>query len=349
MKKLEKKNIALLPTPIQTLDNLAKELGINNIYIKRDDLTGFEVGGNKVRKLEFLVADALKNNYDTLLTYGALQTNHGRQTIAVARKFGLDAVLIANCNELPSTLSGNLLLDKIMDADIRFVDTKNCKSFSEKELLKGKFAERIIEEYEQNSKKVYDIALGGSDRIGVMGYIEFVKELLIQIKEQDLKIDYIIAPRGSGGTLAGLILGKKFYNADFEIFGIDVLEYTDEMKDNFLNYCNDCASFLEMNISVESEDIKCFGDYVGNGYGVADNDTFKTIVDVAKCEGIYVDPTYTGKAMRGMIGLINSEIIEKSANVMFIHTGGLPGIFADQYSEYFNDLLLKNKLEIEEL
>ena len=235
--KPEKVKTALLPTPLYKLDNLSAELS-SNVYIKRDDLTGMAFGGNKLRKLDYLVKEAKDAGYTALMTFGGTQTNHGRQTAAVACKYHMKSIIIANMNSdaPPETLSGNLLLDEILGCDVIFMDMASInknKDGKEPHVIKQEtaklrkaVAQKVIELYEAKGEKVYEMPAGGSTTTGVLGYFDCVEEILEQMNAENLQIDYVVCSSGSNATYAGLWLGAKYYHAPFQVIGCTVSPYS---------------------------------------------------------------------------------------------------------------------------
>lgn len=320
MKSFPKINICLLPTPIHKLENISRDTGVD-IYIKRDDMTGFGLGGNKLRKLEYLAYDAIDNHCDTLLTYGGPQTNHGRLTAAVATRLGMKCIIIAD-GEKPDRPTGNLILDKMMGADLYFTDAAN-----EKESLTAK----VVRQYEENGHKIYNIPIGGSSVIGAIGYFEAVKEINTQLDEMKLSISNVICAYGSAGTYAGLILGQKYHHTPYEVTGVSVSHKTECDLAQHAAYINRVSNQLELGITIERKDMRIEMDYVKNGYNVPDKETRDCVYYVAKKEAIILDPCYTGKAFNGLLNLIRKNVIPQGSSVLFIHTGGVPGIYSDTH------------------
>lgn len=352
--KPDKVKTAILPTPLHKLDNLSAQLK-SDVYIKRDDLTGMAFGGNKLRKLDYLVKEAKDAGYTTLMTFGGTQTNHGRQTAAVACKYGMKSIIIANmhADAPPESLSGNLLLDEILGCDVIFMDMSSInrnKEGKEPHVIKQEtaklrkaVAKKVIEMYEARGEKVYEMPAGGSTTTGVLGYFDCVEEILGQLKEKDLRIDYIVCSSGSNATYAGLWLGAKYYNAPFQVIGCTVSPYSWQNNVNMAKLINETSERFGLGIHAEPEDVTILGDYSGVAYDVPDERTFSTIYRLARSEGIFVDPCYTGKGFTGMLDLIESEKIPAGSNVLFIHTGGVPGLYSEQHVEMFNKQLWENK------
>ena len=349
-----KVHTAILPTPLYKLDNLSAELK-SNVYIKRDDLTGLAFGGNKLRKLDYLVKEAKDAGYTTLMTFGGTQTNHGRQTAAVACKYGMKSIIIANMNSPapPERLSGNLLLDEILGCDVIFMDMSSINDHKEGKAphvikaetskLRSAVAKKVIEMYEAKGERVYEMPAGGSTTTGVLGYFDCIEEILEQLNEKELRIDYIVCSSGSNATYAGLWLGAKYYNAPFEVIGCTVSPYSWQKNIDMAQLINDTSDRFGLGVHAEAEDVKLLGDYSGIAYDVPDEKTFQSIYRLARTEGIFVDPCYTGKGFTGLLDLIETEKIPAGSNVLFIHTGGVPGLYSEQHVDMFNKQLWEGK------
>ncbi len=343
------------PTPLHRLDRVSEELGCN-IFIKRDDLTGLGFSGNKVRKLQYLVHDAKEKGCNTLLTFGGTQTNHGRQTAAVACRYGMKSIIIATSEDgkIPEHLSGNLLLDAILDCDVRFLDTSMLHS-GDKHLnvdeikaetmrLRQIAAEKVIAEYEARGDKVYMMPPGGSTTIGGMGYFYTAKEIMEQLEQMHQPIDYLICSSGSNGTYAGLWLGSKYFGASYQVIGAAVSPRSELYIENMVKYINEISSSYGLGITAAPEDMHLLcTEYAGTAYDVPDEKTFETIYRLARSEGIFVDPCYTGKGFSAVYGLVESGQIPKGSSVLFVHTGGLPGLFSQQHLDMFSRDLWENK------
>lgn len=307
--------IANLPTPIQKLSNLSDKYGIG-IYLKRDDFTGIETSGNKVRKLEFAIGDAIEKGCDTIITAGALQSNHCRSTAAVCAKLGLNCELIIK-GEKPDVFEGNLFLSNILGANTHYISPDD--SVDEK-------MEEIKKEISLKGKKGYIIPIGASNAVGSLGYAENIKEIVKQEKELDLEFDTIAVTVGSGGTYAGLWYANETIENSKDIIGFSVSESREEftvaVKDILIDmYKRD--GIIKENIDEDRIIIK--DEYVGDGYALSKPDEIEFICEIAKLEGVIFDPVYTGKAFRGMITEIESGNFNRYKNILFIHTGGLQG------------------------
>lgn len=337
------------PTPLHRLDNLSEELGCR-ILIKRDDLTGLGFSGNKIRKLQYLVRDALDQGCTTLLTFGGVQTNHGRQTAAVACKYGMKSVIIATLDgaQPPQELSGNLLLDAILDCDVRFLDTSCLDAHGlrpdEKKAeivkLRRKAADQVIAEYEARGDKVYEMPAGGSTPLGALGYFFAVKEITEQLAAMGEAPKYLVCPSGSSGTYAGLWLGSRYFNAPFEVIGSCVSPHGEVYRTAMADYINRTSHTYDLGITAHPEDIRMLcTECAGPAYDTPDPETFSVIYKLARAEGLFVDPCYTGKGFAGLLHLIRTGAIFKGSSVLFLHTGGLPGLYSEHHLNVFTQSL----------
>ncbi|MFP3855373.1 MAG: 1-aminocyclopropane-1-carboxylate deaminase/D-cysteine desulfhydrase [Anaerolineales bacterium] len=321
MKKLEvlpRTPLANLPTPIQPLPRLGSELGIE-LWVKRDDLTGLAFGGNKTRKLELLVADAQANGADTLVTTGAIQSNHCRQTAAAAARAGLkcDLVLVG---EPPETPQGNLLLDHLLGADIHWTDKAG----------QGMKYDQVMAELGRAGGNPYAIPYGGSNPLGVAAYALAMKELL----DQDPAFDAIMLASSSGGTQAGLILGAEGHGFNGRILGISIEPVEEELIGIIRQLLTDTVDQFELDLKPENLAIEVSDDYLGAGYAVMGQLEKRAIERFAATEGVLLDPVYTGRAAGGMLDLVEKGAIKPGQRVLFWHTGGPPALFA--YNSQFS-------------
>ncbi len=319
--------LAYLPTPLEHLPRLSNHLDGPKIWIKRDDLTGPSFGGNKVRKLEFVMADAISKGSTVVITTGGIQSNHARATAAVSRKLGLKAVLVLRGKE-PSEINGNLLLDRILGADVRFfpVDREEIP----------RIMEEVADELRRNGEKPYIIPLGASYPIGATGYVNSVIEIYNQAKEMGLKIDWIVHAAGSGGTQAGLVFGTKMLKINAKVLGISMGPDAESLRRASLKIAEGISNLLGVNVQVSPEDVKVIDDYVGEE-GKISKEVVEAIKTLARTEGIMLDPVYTAKAMVGTIELVRNGFFDVNDNLLFIHSGGLPGLFA--YGKEVSDLI----------
>lgn len=312
--------LANLPTRIEKLSRLSKELAGPNIYIKRDDQTGSEVSGNKVRKLEYAVKEALDTNCDTLITCGGIQSNHARATAAVAARLGLNSCLLLRSDETPD-VDGNYFLDKVLGADIRFASSKD---FSEK---RAEMMEDIKEELDKSGKKGYIIPVGASNGIGTFGYYNALDEIKAQEKELGISFDAIVISVGSGGTYAGLFLASKVKGYSGKIYGVNVCDDEEYFVNQIDEVLKESLDYIDVDVQFSKDEINILDGYVGDGYAISRQEEIEFIHDLAKKEGLILDPVYTGKGMYGLVNEIKKGTFKDCENILFIHTGGLFGLF----------------------
>jgi D-cysteine desulfhydrase len=312
-------------TPIEKLEHLTRELGGPDIYIKRDDLLGLAGGGNKTRKLEFLVADALGQGADTLITVGAVQSNHCRLTLAAAVKEGLRCRLLLE-QRVPGSYnpraSGNNFLFHLLGVEaIRVVDAGTDLAAA----LQAMAAEVAAE-----GRKAYVIPGGGSNPLGALGYVACAEEILAQTFELGLRVDHIVCASGSAGTQAGLLTGLAGNHAGIPVTGINVRRTREEQEPLVYALARETAAFLGLRDGAPREAVTCLGEWVGPGYSLPTREMVEAVRMVARLEGILLDPVYTGKAMAGLIGLVRQGRFAKGEHVLFLHTGGSPALYAYQ-------------------
>lgn len=309
--------LATLPTPLDELPRLSKELGVR-VVMKRDDLTGFALGGNKARKLEFLVADALDKKADVLVTGGGVQSNHVRTTAAAARKAGMDAVGVFFSSPAGQG-NGNLLLDQILGAQLVYAQADK----HETELV----VQRVCDDLRAKGRNPYLIPVGGSTKLGVVSYILAAGEVLEQLRAQGIRPDAIVLTTGSCGTHAGVLAGMKFYGADIPVHGITVSRVKRECLERIGRLVRETGEFLERDFSLNENDVIVHDGYLGEAYAKITPEARAAIRQVARLEGIFLDPVYTGKAMAGLIDLTARGVFARGSTILFWHTGGAPGIF----------------------
>jgi D-cysteine desulfhydrase len=289
------------------------------IYIKRDDLTGLAFGGSKTRKLEYLLGDAKSQNCDTIITAGAQQSNHCRQTAAASAFLGMECHLVLG-GEQPSEFKGNLLLDKLFGAQLHY-----CGN-----LRKGEKIPEIVEQHKAIGKTPYVVPYGGSNSIGTLGFVTAVEELKLQMTAMDLHFSHMVFASSSGGTHAGLMVGKALYNLDTEILGIGIDKDEIEgmpLETFVLKLAKATALKLGLDMNFHKNDIYLNNNYLGEGYGIVGEAEKEAINLLARFEGILLDPVYTAKAMAGLIDLIRKQQFDRTDKVLFWHTGGTPALF----------------------
>ena len=317
-----------MPTPLERMEALSRHLGGPSIWIKRDDCTGLSTGGNKTRKLEYLMADALAHGADTVITAGALQSNHARQTAAAAAKLGLTCHLVVDNRtgrtDAAYTESGNMLLDRLHGAHI----ARHPGGTD----LPGEM-ETLAAELRDSGRKPYVIPIGGSNVVGALGYANAALELLAQAAGIGLRIDHLVHASGSTGTQAGLVVGMQALNAGIPVLGVSVGAPRETLEPRVLALAEQAAAHLGLPGLVGARNVQVTSDYVGQAYGVPTEGMIEAVRLVAGKEGILLDPVYSGKAMAGLIDLIGKGRFGKDDNVVFLHTGGAVGLFG--YPEVF--------------
>ena len=316
-------SLAHLPTPLEHLPRLTAELGGPQIWVKRDDCTGLATGGNKTRKLEFSLAAAIEEGADTIVTVGALQSNHVRQTVAATCKLGLSCeVLLEHRVQDPSDYyanSGNVFLDRLFGANLHEHPAGTDFDAAMQE---------VAEEVRSKGGKPYIIPGGASDKIGALGYVNWALELLSQANDQGLVIDHLITATGSAGTQAGLIVGLKAMNSNVPLLGIGVSAAQAAQEEKVFELAVETADYIGASGVVQREDVVANCDYVGDGYGIPTESMNEAIIMLARTEGLLFDPVYSGKGLAGMIDLIRRGEYSKSQNIVFLHTGGSVALFA---------------------
>jgi len=312
------KKVSLLPTPFHYLDNISKILG-RAIYIKRDDLTGFALSGNKTRKFDFLVADALKQKCDTVIGIGANQSNFCRILSGVGAKYGLEVHLVLN-GKKPLRPTGNLLIDHMLDANIHHVETEDAA-------VRMAAAQEIAAQLRDQGKKVYFLPPGGSIPIGALGYTAAFAELLEDFKRQDVTIGKILHASSSAGTQAGLVLGQAITQWPGKIIGISVDVPEAELKENVYQLARAAGDLI--GVKVDRTLIFTDGRYIGPGYGKRTPECEAAVSLFAKQEGVFLDYVYTGKAAAGLIDYCQNNRVGPAEKIAFIHTGGNIELFAE--------------------
>ncbi|RMF83057.1 MAG: D-cysteine desulfhydrase [Nitrospinota bacterium] len=323
--KFPRVRLAHLPTPLEEMQVLTRTLGGPRLFIKRDDCTGLAFGGNKTRKLEFLLGHAQKQGADTLITEGGVQSNHCRQTVAAAIRCGMECVLVLDQGERRE-VTGNLLLDQILGARIVLVEKREERQPT---------MERIAAELRSQGKHPYIIPTGGSNGIGAVGYASVVHELEMQANELGIPIDAIVAASGSGGTQGGLVLGAKLLHSQAQIIGISDGAPRERLVEDVLRVAREGAAYLQVPLTFTPEEIMVYDEYAREGYGVPNPGMIEAVRLLARTEGILLDPVYSGKAMAGLIDLVRQGVFRKDQVIVFIHTGGTPALFA--YREVFQE------------
>lgn len=311
-------HFAHLPTPVEELTRLSEMLGGPRLLVKRDDQTGLAFGGNKTRKLEFLVAEALEGGADMLISAGAIQSNHCRQTAAAAAKFGLACTLVLT-GHMPERPSANLLLDQLFDAQIVNVPDRANRD----RVLKETFDRAAAE-----GKKPYLVPYGGSSSTGALGYAFAMEEFV----KQDVHADWIVFGTSSGGTHAGLVLGQRAFGYSGKVLGVSIDESEEWLKAHVSSLASDASERLGPRINFTPQDVLATDEYCRAGYGVLTDAERKAVRLFAETEGLLLDPVYTGRAAAGLVDLVRKGFFKKYETVLFWHTGGQPALFADTYA-----------------
>jgi D-cysteine desulfhydrase len=307
------------------LERLSKKWNGPDIYIKREDDTACLLSGNKVRKLEFLLADARTKGADTLITCGGIQSNHARATAVVARRWGLDCHVILRGKEIQIP-DGNYLLDSLVGTKITFVSPSQY-------LNRGQIFDRLEKELIRQGKRPYSIPEGGSNGLGALGYVKAMEEVRDQTGERGIQFDAIVLAVGSGGTYTGLWIGKKFFAINAEVIGFNVAASAHYFREKILQCAKETERLLNLDFRLNQEDIQIIDGYVGKGYARSRPEEISLIKEIAQLEGIVLDPVYTGKAMFGLADQIKKGKFKKGQKVLFLHTGGIFGLFA--YKQWF--------------
>jgi len=314
--------VAHLPTPLERLDRLSAELGGPEIWIKRDDCTGLSTGGNKTRKLEFLMAEAEAQGADMVMTQGATQSNHARQTAAFAAKMGLACHILledrTGSNDPNYNTNGNVLLDHLHGAT---TEKRPGGVDMNAEM------EAAAETFRAEGRRVYTIPGGGSNPTGALGYVNCAFEMLGQVNDRGLKIDHIVHATGSAGTQAGLVTGLQALNADIPLLGVGVRAPKPKQEENVYNLACATAEKLGCAGVVAREDVVANTDYVGEGYGIPTESGLEAIAMFAELEAILLDPVYSAKGAAGLIDLVRKGHFKAGERVIFLHTGGSAALF----------------------
>lgn len=321
--KLPRTQLGFFPTPLQKLERLSKEFGVN-LYLKRDDFSGINIfGGNKIRKLEYLIGDALDKGCNYVFTFGATQSNHAMQTVTACCRCGLKPVLFLESIVDPdeNDVRSNLLIDKIMGAEIHILPEG---------IDLEKEAKKRIDELETQGNKCYVVPMGGANEVGSTGFLGGYTELTEQLNEKGLSADYIFHATGTGGTLAGLVGGKKLLNSDTKIISIDVSDKTEEFYENVAELATKTLKRIGYDEVITVKDINHDLNYFGEGYEIPTESASNAIKKLARSEGILTDPVYSGKAFSALIDYIEKGKVEKGSTIVFWHTGGATALFAEK-------------------
>ena len=331
-----------LPTPLEHLPRLSQFIGGPEIYVKRDDCTGLAFGGNKVRKLEFLMGDALSRKATTIVTMGTVQSNHPPLTAAAACKLGLSCELVLEnrvaIDDIEYHRSGNPFLNRLYGASTHIVSIGADAAAA----LKS-----VADEVRQRGEIPYIIPRGGSTPVGALGYVQCASEILDQAEHEALSFDYIVHATASAGTQSGLLVGLKAMGYDTPVIGIGVNASESVQTQRVFDLACETADYLGKPGLVTRDDVIANCDYVGAGYGLVSRDMNASLLQVARLEGLLLDPVYSGKCMAGLIDLTRKGLFASARNILFIHTGGVPALFGYR-EQLFDSLSEKNTGQLNE-
>ena len=337
MARFPRQPLIHLPTPLQKMSRLTALLGGPEIWMKREDLTGLAFGGNKSRKMEYILADILAQKADTVITWASLQSNWCLQMSAAARMFGIEPILVLfKTYDLPEEPDGNLLLDRLLGAEVRIKEGGRGKSVSLETGLSH--LEAVADEARKKGRRPYLVPVGGSmpagsmsQPLGALAYVQAMAELAEQmVGALGLQIDAVVHATGSGGTQAGLVVGAKALGLETRIIGISVSEEKTSFARIVLDICRRTEEALGLGTVVNPEDVIVLDDYLGQGYGIVDRQVARILSEVFRAEGVVLDPVYTAKAMVGLQDLAHKRFFQPGQAVVFFHTGGTPALFPNR-------------------
>ncbi|MEX0965112.1 MAG: D-cysteine desulfhydrase family protein [Pseudohongiellaceae bacterium] len=322
--------LAQLPTPITKLEKFSQQFEQTTIWVKRDELTGTEVSGNKIRKLEFCIAEAQRQSCDTLITCGGIQSNHCRATAVLGARLGMKVHLVLR-GEKPEMPEGNLLMDYLSGAEITYLTQRDWRGHED-------LARELQAFYAKEGRKAYFIPVGASDEVGVWGYIKAAEELKQDFHDIEMEPEYIVTATGSGGTQAGLIVGTQLLGMRSQVVAFNVSDDAAYFEKKINEDVTLWQQRYKQPFDLENMRIQTVEGYLGAGYGIAGPEIFATIAELAASDGIFLDPVYTGKAFHGMVAELqkgDAGQLPDARNVVFIHTGGLFGLFPQQQNFRF--------------
>ncbi len=328
--KPERLPLANLPTPIEPLERWSADLGGPSIWVKRDDLTGMDLSGNKIRKLEFVTRAAQDEKADVLITCGAVQSNHARATVIAASRLGMKAHVVLRGVQ-PELMQGNYFLDRLYGAECTFITPEEYRE------QRQQIMDNLAEGYKRLGLRPFVIPEGASDGLGAFGYAHAVAEIMEQEKMLGVRFDAVICAVGSGGTLAGLILGKEIEGWDAQVIGINICDDADYFTRRVIEILGEVRSLYLPDLIIRPEMISIIDGYIGDGYGKSRPRELQTIIRLARREALLLDPVYTGKAMHGLVQEIARGRFTGMRNILFLHSGGLFGLMG--VTETFQSLL----------
>ena len=322
--KLPRVALGHWPTPLHELLRLSATLGGPRIFVKRDDLTGLALGGNKCRKLEYVLGDAKQRGIDTLITTGSSQSNFALQMAAAARKLEMKPYLVLVKGAHIET-QGNLLLHNILNSTVNILDIVDPREMF---TTMPKKMNELADQLRSQGRNPLVIPAGAGNPLGTAGWVDAAEEIAQQLKDQKIDVQHVVLANGSGGTQAGLVMGFKYLKLPVNVIGISVLNEKTEAVSAVVTQINGTAKLLGLDITITPDEVTLYDDYVGQGYGIPTKECIDAIRVTAQTEAIFLDPVYTGKAMAGLIDLINKAYFTKRDTVLFIHTGGVAADFA---------------------
>jgi D-cysteine desulfhydrase len=312
-------SLARIPTPLELFEyEPLKEAGIT-VYIKRDDLTECAASGNKARKLDFLLADALGKKADTVITCGGVQSNHARATALYCARLRMESILVLRGEE-PAEIDGNLFLDRLVGSQIRYITRSEWQD-------RDKIMEEIAEQCRKDGRHPYIIPEGASNGLGSMGYVKAVEEMADQCRAQQIRADYIINATGSGGTQAGMIVGSRLFMPGTGVMGVNVCNDEAYFREKISGLMREMLEMCPAGTTAGAEDINMLDGYVGRGYAMSRPEELNLIHDVARRTGVILDPVYNGKAFYGLMEECGKGTFQRGSNILFLHSGGIFGLF----------------------
>ncbi|UCZ55113.1 D-cysteine desulfhydrase [Bacillus shivajii] len=318
-----RRHYSMTPTPIEKAVRFSETLKGPNIYIKRDDMLGLTEGGNKTRKLEFLMGDALQKGADTIITAGGIQSNHCRLTLAACIKEGLKCILVLEENEVNQFLTktnGNFLLYQLLGTESIKIVSNGTDVYEEMEM--------IAKNVKKDGGTPYVIPVGGSNVTGITGYAACAEEIERQAEEEGLHFDYVVCTSGSGGMHAGLVTGFLGLESSTKVIGINVSREKHEQEENVYRLVKETAKHIGLDVAPARDTVTCFDEYVGPGYALPTDEMVEAVKLLAGTEAILLDPVYTGKTMAGVVDLIKKGFFKQDDNILFVHSGGTPAVYA---------------------
>lgn len=324
MVKLPRVALGHWPTPLHELPHLSAALGGPRIFVKRDDLSGLALGGNKCRKLEYVLGDALQKGVDTLITSGSSQSNHALQTAAAARKLGMEAYLIL-VKGMHVETQGNLLLQNILNSTVNILEVADP---SEMFTTMPRKMNELADQLRSKGRTPLVIPAGAEYPLGTVGWVDAAEEIGRQLKDQGIDVQYVVLAHSGGGTQAGLVLGFKQLRLPLNVVGISTMYQKSAAVSEVVTLANDTSRLLGFDVTVTPDEVTLYDGYIGEGYGIPTEGCIEAIRLVAQTEAIFLDPVYSAKAMAGLIDLIRKGQFTSKDTVLFIHTGGLPALFA---------------------